>query len=204
MNYLTKKINSKVKIYTDGSCFPNPDGYGGWSFVVVDKGRVVHSENGSDFPTTNNRMELTAIYHAMLWAEGMKCTIYSDSQYSVNTITEWYNSWVKKNKLGGKANIDILKDLMREYNNNNCDVEWVRGHDGNEFNEIADSLASKAMREAFELGEGAELNMRDYKQSSRENWKRYPSIFKKTKKKERPSKTRKGDERDYVIVNGVK
>lgn len=131
-----------MKIYTDGSCFPNPNGYGGWAFVVVDNGSVLYSDYGGDAPTTNNRMELAAILEAMIWAGNRKCSIYSDSQYCVNVINEWYESWVRGKRLVGKANMDIIEKLMGVYYAGNFVVDWVRGHNGNDFNEMADDLAN--------------------------------------------------------------
>ena len=44
-----------INVYTDGSCYPNPNGFGGWAFVAVpDEGEEVIG-SGSEEDTTNNR-----------------------------------------------------------------------------------------------------------------------------------------------------
>ena len=52
-----------IKIYTDGACSGNP-GPGGWGYVIIENGKL-HSGNGSESQTTNNRMELTAAIKAL-------------------------------------------------------------------------------------------------------------------------------------------
>lgn len=65
-------------IFTDGSCIPNP-GPGGWGVVAVHDGRVLWTERHSEADTTNNRMEMSAIIHALrAVGEGEEHTIYSD------------------------------------------------------------------------------------------------------------------------------
>ena len=56
-----------LNIYTDGACLGNP-GPGGWGAVILDgsQKRVLH---GSEFQTTNNRMELTATIKSLEYCE---------------------------------------------------------------------------------------------------------------------------------------
>ena len=62
-----------IKIYTDGACSGNP-GPGGWGYVILENGKL-HSGNGSESQTTNNRMELTAAIKALECARKMKSCI---------------------------------------------------------------------------------------------------------------------------------
>ncbi len=126
-----------MEIYTDGACIPNP-GKGGWGFVVVCKGSPIVERSGSEMDTTNNRMEFQAVIEALLWLESdMPAEIYSDSQLVVNVLNgDWR----------GKKNTDLVdegRDLMAR---KAVELEWVRGHDGNKWNEYADSLAEGAAR----------------------------------------------------------
>ena len=73
----------KVKLYTDGSARGNPEGPGGYGFVLqfVDSKGCLHEKEGSKgyVKTTNNRMELMAAI-AGFEALEMPCdvTVYFD------------------------------------------------------------------------------------------------------------------------------
>ena len=91
----TPAMTETVRIYTDGACKGNP-GPGGWGALL----RVGAREKelfGGEPETTNNRMELAAVIHA-LGALKRRCTveIYTDSQYVRNGITEWLPQWRRR------------------------------------------------------------------------------------------------------------
>ena len=128
-------------IYTDGGCFPNP-GRGGWAWAeskkVYDTGNKKH--------TTNNQMELMAIIEAIKFQKernpNVQLLIFSDSKYCVNGFTYWMHTWKRNNwkKPGGIKNLNLWQQL---YNlQENVNLRWVRGHNGNEMNEFVDSLCS--------------------------------------------------------------
>lgn len=143
----------KMTIYTDGGCEPNP-GKGCWAFVCV---APYHEQSGSEPQTTNNRMEIMGVLKAVEFALENKCTeieIISDSQYVVKGINEWSlnwkrNNWMKKDK--GQwisvKNSDLWKELDRH--RGKFSIRWVRGHDGNEFNEVADQLVRSEYERTF-------------------------------------------------------
>lgn len=138
-----------LHIYTDGSCINNP-GVGGWSFVIIDpqdgKGKVLLTQSGSEKNTTNNRMELEAVIRALDKVEyDQDLVIFSDSQYVVLGITAWINSWRNKDFKGVK-NVDLWNRLDTLVSQHIASIswEWVRGHNGNKFNELADTLARVA------------------------------------------------------------
>ena len=149
-----------IQIYTDGACFPNPNGFGGWAFVAANDNDIKYIESGNERNTTNNRMELTAILMAMQWCD--KGTyIYSDSQYCVNAITKWYDNWVKANKLDERCNIDLIADANELYKEKNLKLKWVKGHNGNVYNETADDWASSEMRALYEEINGVPLSLEE-------------------------------------------
>lgn len=140
----------RTVVYTDGSCYPNPAGNGGWSFVVRDdNGLRVHY--GYSAYATNNRMEMMAILNAMEEINVIdNAIIYSDSEYCVNGFNRWMFGWVKKRWKDVK-NDDLWRNLYDERKNKpNIELRWVRGHDDNELNEIADKWANKARIEKLE------------------------------------------------------
>ena len=76
-------MNKPIKVWTDGSCLGNP-GPGGWAYKELNS-KVV---SGSCKDTTNNSMELYAIYQVLITVAFNKSVrIFSDSKYSINIIT---------------------------------------------------------------------------------------------------------------------
>ncbi len=129
--------------YTDGSASPNP-GPGGYAVIKNMKPHILGSEEGD---TTNIRMEGKALLAAIKDAGDKPVTIYTDSQFWINVVTQWAPNWEAKGwvKKGGEIkNLDIVKDLYEAYQNSNAQLVWVRGHVGTEGNEMADEWANKA------------------------------------------------------------
>ena len=144
------------RIYTDGSTRGNgkENAVGGWAFVVVNEDdQVIYSKWGAEVGTTNQRMELTAAYEglelATLIAAGGRIQLYTDSAYLHNCYTQgWYKNWQANGwKTAGKKevkNIDLWQELLIEMEKHEIIFHWVKGHDGNEYNEICDKLAVSA------------------------------------------------------------
>ena len=129
-----------LEIFTDGACWPNPGGDGGWGFVVVRDGHMVAEFCGPDPKTTNNRAELKAIVRALLWlAPGSSATIVTDSQLAVKILSGTWRA---------KANLDLVKEARQLMQERYITFRWVRGHAGNQWNERADCLATRGMAEA--------------------------------------------------------
>jgi ribonuclease HI len=139
---------SLLEIYTDGSCEPNP-GAGAWSAIILlDKDRPTVL-SGKKEKTTNNEMELTGILRALEWLHdnGVKeAIIRSDSKYALGCV-EWAFGWEMKgwSKKGGPIKnllvIQQIHDLNRRLN---VHWEWVKGHNGHQWNELADRTAEAA------------------------------------------------------------
>jgi ribonuclease HI len=141
---------TKVDIYTDGGCDPNP-GPGGWAAVLI-AGLHTKELSGAEPDTTNNRMELTAAIEA-LRALKRPCavTLYTDSQYLRRGITEWVPQWQANDwrRANGRPveNVDLWQELVAEAERHRIEWHWVRGHHGNPLNERADELATQARRQ---------------------------------------------------------
>ena len=137
-----------IEIYADGSSTGRV-GAGGWGYAILDSGLLVHEAYGGADNTTNNKMELQAVIEALHYMQNnypdtAAFTIYSDSQYVIKGINDWYDGWVIKMRLGLKKvkNWDLwttIGPLSREFMNG--EFKWVRGHDGNKWNEYVDGLA---------------------------------------------------------------
>jgi ribonuclease HI len=142
-------IEGMIIYYTDGSASPNP-GPGGFSVI---KNSVPHILGSEDGETTNIRMEGMAIVAALKDAAGEHAEIYTDSEFWINVITKWAPGWEAKGwkKKGGEIkNLEIVKEALELHKNSNAVLVWVRGHEGDEGNELADEWANKA-REGVRL-----------------------------------------------------
>ena len=138
---------SKVTVYTDGGASGNP-GPGGYGIVLL-SGEHRKEMSGGFRLTTNNRMELLAVIIALetLKFDGTDVTIYSDSKYVVDAITKgWVFGW-EKNGFAKKKNPDLWKRFLKIYTKHKVEFVWVKGHAGNELNEVADRLAVSAYQE---------------------------------------------------------
>ena len=144
-------LSGDFKIYSDGSCAVHSSKQGRWAYVMIDEQEnIIHEEGQTVQDTTNGEMELHGLYNSLLYAsENVKNSsviIYCDSSYVVNGYNEWCNGW--KNKGWKKANNTPVKysDVWKKIDkirSSNIEVEWVRGHNGNKWNEYVDSLTRK-------------------------------------------------------------
>ena len=81
--------------------------------------------------------------------------IFSDSKYVVDNYFSAMHIWPKKRWLGTSGmpveNIELWKRLKREVNK--CpikvDIEWVKAHKGNKYNQAADRLAKQSSEMPF-------------------------------------------------------
>lgn len=128
-----------MKLYTDGSTLTNP-GPSGWAFIAISD--IWEWEvSGSHKHSTNNRMELIAVIEALKFAKNTNSVeIYSDSQYVINGITKWIDSWIKKDWKKVK-NVDLWKQLHLLTLNKHISWTWVKAHADNEYNNRVDLLA---------------------------------------------------------------
>lgn len=132
-----------IVYYTDGSASPNP-GPGGFAVIKNGAPHILGSEEGN---TTNIRMEGMAIIAALKDAGGEHAEIYTDSEFWINVITKWAPGWEAKGwkKKGGEIkNLELVQEAYELHQDSNAVLVWVRGHEGDEGNELADVWANKA------------------------------------------------------------
>ena len=140
----------KIKIYTDGACSGNP-GKGGWAAIILNSDLNESSISGSESNTTNNRMELLAAIMALKKIKKKSdITIFTDSKYVKDGITDWIkkwklNSWRSSNKKPVK-NKDLWIKLENLCKDNKIIWKWVKGHSDNKYNNLADELATQAIK----------------------------------------------------------
>lgn len=136
-----------LKIWTDGSCLGNP-GPGGWAFIATD-GKNIAQRSGGEKNTTNNRMELMAVLRALTAAHRhSEVEIHTDSQYVKNGMQTWIKNWRKNSWRTADRkpvkNQDLWQPLDEIAGKMKIHWVWVRGHNGNEMNEMCDELARGA------------------------------------------------------------
>lgn len=129
-----------LHIYTDGSCRGNgkQDAVGAWGFVAIDKNeQEIWSDHGVTVGTTNQRMEMKAVYYACVWAtihtDNENIYIYTDSAYIHNCLTQkWYENWENNGWLNSKkepvANKDLWIDLLPFFKDVRFNFTKVPGH----------------------------------------------------------------------------
>lgn len=142
----------EVTVYTDGACSGNP-GPGGYAAILVYNGRekVI---SGGEARTTNNRMELLAVIKS-LEALKVRCsvTVNSDSKYVVDAVNEgWAARWKRngwmRTKTDKAQNPELWERLLQLLTEQDVKFVWLRGHDGQEYNERCDRLAVEESHKA--------------------------------------------------------
>lgn len=127
-----------IKIYTDGASSGNPGPAGIGVLLLYGKNKKEISQFIGN--ATNNIAELTAIKIALeeLKRTDLPVRIFSDSSYSIGLLTKGWKP---------KKNQDLVADirsLMSRFNN--LGFIKVKGHAGIKENEIADFLATSAIK----------------------------------------------------------
>ena len=140
----------KYTIYTDGACSGNP-GPGGWAAVIFDNNKKQKNISGKVKDTTNNRMELLAPIIALSKIKPKSSVvIFTDSTYVKNGITDWIKKWEKNGwKSANKKpvkNKDLWIKLSDLCEKNKIVWKWVKGHSNNRYNNLADELATAAIK----------------------------------------------------------
>ena len=141
-------IATHIEVYTDGGFDMKHDAIGSWAFLVRMPGQEVHEtsyQTGGMKHTTNNRMEMLAVIKALEHVEmGPRTIVTSDSEYVVKGATTWVDGWAKNGWITGGGtpvkNQDLWERLIILRDLHNVRFDWVKGHDGNPFNEQCDYL----------------------------------------------------------------
>lgn len=145
------KDSDEIIIYTDGACSGNP-GPGGWGAVFL-SGETEEMLNGGEGQTTNNRMEMMAALCALEkiieFDIKAKITIITDSNYLKDGVCSWVPKWKKNGWLTATKqpvkNQDLWVKLDACLAKKSVEWRWVKGHSGNKYNDLADTLARKAI-----------------------------------------------------------
>ncbi|MBJ7290142.1 ribonuclease H [Williamsia sp.] len=159
-----------IIVSTDGSCLRNPGGAIGWAWVD----HTGPTASGGAPSGTNQIAELIAIREAITAHPGPDpLMVESDSQYAIKCSSEWLANWKRRGwrtAAGAPVrNLEIVQAIDAAITARSGPVRfrWVRGHVGNEFNEIADQLAGAAARAVADAPESATSGSVDVTQTRR-------------------------------------
>ena len=141
-------------IYTDGA-YSQKNDEGAFAYVILDeKENIIKWGAWKIEHETNNRAELKAIIAAIhhLPDDAHRVKVISDSQYALYTLS---GKWSRN------ANTDLFDAFDNVVLRRRADIEityeWVKGHNGNRFNEMCDAMCND------KLGYDANAEFEKYK-----------------------------------------
>lgn len=128
-----------IEVYSDGSSSGRNDctyevvdgnrvwlGPGGYGWVLCRSQKVIKAGYGGHVSTTNNLMEmrgaiegLRAIEEMKIWTPGVRVTLISDSEYTLNIASGRYKP---------TKNLDVARELQVLFHKFRAERRWVRGH----------------------------------------------------------------------------
>lgn len=131
-----------IVVYTDGSCKPtNPGPCSSGAALLID-GVVVECRSMFLGHGTNNVGELTAISVALDMLASRKLSwetsiIITDSKYCIGVLTGGWKA---------KKNVELIKSIKAKLENfPNTELQWIKGHSGDKFNDLVDVLAGQVI-----------------------------------------------------------
>lgn len=170
-----------IEIYTDWHCLNDwelkrnwwewvRDKWGVW-IAIFEDWRNLEQISLSYLHTTNNKMELLAVWNALMWINSnlyenpwdprlRRFSIISDSQYAIKSVCprifnreigEWEKWWIdskyERKNWSKIKNLKHIKGIIENLSYLNSIwvsvyFHWVRWHSGIEWNELADKLSS--------------------------------------------------------------
>lgn len=174
-------IDIVTEIFTDGSSLMNP-GRSGYAYIIkyyrsennqAPKQYIIVGNEGFQL-STNNRMEMMAIINGLeklkeiIESEKLttkRINLFTDSKIisdgiNQNWINKWkYNNWTTSNNSAVKnkdlwQRLDLILCWFKE-NQFTLKIIWIKGHNGNTYNELADRLASEAaVKKSYSIDTG--------------------------------------------------
>ena len=155
---VARPAENVLQIYTDGSSLANgkAGSRAGVGVFFGDGDARNVSERLVGDPQTNQRAELMAMLRALQIAPtGQTVQIISDSQYSINCVTQWAIGWKSKGwKTATGENVknqDIIRAILDKMDERtkakaNTYFHWVKGHASDRGKTAADRLAVRGAK----------------------------------------------------------
>ncbi|HHS99935.1 MAG TPA: ribonuclease HI [Thiomicrospira sp.] len=148
-----------LHIYTDGGYFEKMD-IGGWGLVIYKNDVELYRDSGWQKQTSSLEMELVAaqkaLEHVQQYSsqtvfpiENICKTLYTDSRIVIEGLTQKYTTWCQNHWKVKSGKTVVYKELWQALSNlteqQKVEWKWVKGHNGNLGNTIADQLARDAV-----------------------------------------------------------
>lgn len=149
-------VKNTFDIYTDGGYFEKKD-IGGWGWVIYKNNQELSRGNGFKKQTSSLEMELFAAQQAIQTLENIEqqprltkqITLHTDSKILIEGLTEKYSKWCQNNWKVKSGKTVVFKELWQQLFDQreaqNIELKWVKGHNGNQGNILADQLARMAV-----------------------------------------------------------
>lgn len=138
-NYINSSCERNVyDCYTDGSCNNlSANKEGGAAYLILLNGKEILRRSKALIHTTNNRAEMLAIISAIKRCPiGADIVIHTDSKYAIFSFGH------RKRISDSVKNSDLIHLYRKEAAQKKVTFEWVKGHNGDRYNEIVDSMAN--------------------------------------------------------------
>ena len=138
-NYINSSCERNVyDCYTDGSCNNlSANKEGGAAYLILLNGKEILRRSKALIHTTNNRAEMLAIISAVKRCPiGADIVIHTDSKYAIFSFGH------RKRISDSVKNSNLIHLYRKEAAQKKVTFEWVKGHNGDRYNEIVDSMAN--------------------------------------------------------------
>ncbi len=146
-----------IDIYTDGGYFSKKD-IGGWAFVIYQNNQECWRLSGRKRNTSSLEMELYAALQSLIQLQEnakppsestqFNITLHTDSRILIEGLQQKYTKWCADNwkVKSGKAVVykELWQALFELISTQQVTLKWVKAHNGNSGNTLADDLARQA------------------------------------------------------------
>lgn len=117
--------------------------FGGWAAVFHATNKSLQD---SAYNATNQEMELVAVINAIKHCpQNARVLIFTDSKYVCETVNSGQVV---------RDHVALWKELQNLCDTREIIVKWVKGHSGDQYNELADKLANTKANQAKEMATG--------------------------------------------------
>jgi ribonuclease HI len=148
---LNMSTNNQVQIIVNGRCQPNP-GLGGYAAVLstTNNGKPVERIiSGTIADVNNQRVQLLAVAEALEALKApCKVELTTYSQYVVNGMTEWIDTWLENGWLTSKRkpvkNDDLWKRINAACQKHEVTFNYVQWNSSDDDAKRLDSLVKQA------------------------------------------------------------
>lgn len=163
-----------ISIFADGSSSGARGGAGGYGWCITKGDEVLAWGYGGSPWTTNNLQELEgciqgleALLHLELHLVGEPIELVSDSQYALGMASGEYNP---------TTNLEQVEKLLSLVQKAKPRLRWVRGHVGNKYNEVCDTLAKQGKMENMTAEELRKYESKRRRVTKRHDRTQHPSL----------------------------